>query len=157
MGLLALKFGFTAVKYSINNMLLPKKVKHRKWHTMRRNPKRALVENRGVKVSFGSYGMKALTAGRVRSNQLESSRKTIMHVIKKTGKLWIRIFPDKPFTAKPAEVSMGQGKGDPQGYEFQVWPGRMIFEVDGVDEVTAKEAFRKAGAKLPIKTKTVSR
>ncbi len=138
-------------------MLLPKKVKHRKWHTMRRNPAKPRVETRGVTLAFGSVGMKAVTAGRVRSNQIEAARKTIMHEIKKTGKLWIRIFPDRPYTQKAAEVGMGGGKGDLSGYEFQVWPGRMLFEVDGVEPLTAKEALRKAGAKLPIKTKVVLR
>lgn len=138
-------------------MLIPKKVKHRKWHTMRRNPSKPKMETRGITVSFGSFGMKAVTAGRVKSNQIEAARKTIMHEIKKTGKLWIRIFPDKPYTQKAAETPMGKGKGDPSGYEFQVWPGRILFEIDGVSEETGKEALRKAGAKLPLKTKIVTR
>ena len=138
-------------------MLLPKKVKHRKWHTMRHNPSKPKVETRGITVSFGSHGLRAMGEGRVRSNQIESARKAIMHEIGKTGKMWIRIFPDKPYTQKAAEVGMGKGKGDPQGYEFQVWPGRVLFEVDGVAEEVAREAMRKAGAKLPIKTKVVSR
>ena len=138
-------------------MLLPKKVKHRKWHTMRRNAGKSKVETRGITVAFGSHGVRAMTAGRIRSNQIESARKAIMHELGKTGKVWIRIFPDKPYTQKPAEVGMGKGKGDPQGYECQVWPGRVLFEVDGVTETVAKEALRKAGAKLPIKTKVVTR
>ncbi|MBI2100244.1 MAG: 50S ribosomal protein L16 [Candidatus Vogelbacteria bacterium] len=138
-------------------MLLPKKVKFRKWHTMRRNPGKPKSETRGISLAFGSHGLKAMTAGRVRSNQLEAARKSVMHEIKKTGKLWIRIFPDKPYTAKAAEVGMGKGKGDPQGYESLVWPGRIIFEIDGVVALTAKEALRKAGAKLPLKTKVISR
>lgn len=138
-------------------MLLPKKVKHRKWHTMRRNPQKGRVETRGITVAFGSHGVRAMSAGRVRSNQIESARKAIMHEVGKTGKVWIRIFPDKPYTQKAAEVGMGKGKGDPQGYECQVWPGRVLFEVDGVSEAVAKEALRKAGAKLPIKTKVVAR
>lgn len=138
-------------------MLLPKKVKHRKWHTMRRNPKRAKTETRGVTLSFGSHGIKAVSAGRVRANQIEAARKSIMHEIKKTGKMWIRIFPDKPYTMHPAEKKMGKGKGEPQGYEFQVWPGRVLFELDGVDNLVAREALRKAGAKLPIKTKLIAR
>jgi len=80
-----------------------------------------------------------------------------MHEISKTGKLWIRIFPDKPFTSKPAEIPMGSGKGDPQGYEFQVWPGRILFELDGVDDAVAKEALRKGGTRLPVKTKILAR
>jgi large subunit ribosomal protein L16 len=138
-------------------MLLPKKVKHRKWHTMRHNPQKPKVETRGITVAFGSHGVKAMTAGRIRSNQIESARKAIMHELGKTGRMWIRIFPDKPYTQKAAEVGMGKGKGDPQGYEFQVWPGRILFEVDGVTETVARESLRKAGAKLPIKTKVVSR
>lgn len=124
---------------------------------MRRNPDKPKVETRGITLAFGSHGVKAMTAGRIRSNQIESARKSIVHVIKKTGKMWIRIFPDKPYTQKAAEVGMGKGKGDPQGYEVQVWPGRMLFELDGVSEADAKEALRKAGAKLPVKTKIVSR
>lgn len=124
---------------------------------MRHNPAKAKVETRGITVAFGSHGLRAVSAGRVRSNQIESARKAIMHEIGKTGKMWIRIFPDKPYTQKGAEVGMGKGKGDPQGYEFIVWPGRVLFEVDGVAETIAKEAMRKAGAKLPVKTKVVSR
>jgi large subunit ribosomal protein L16 len=135
----------------------PKKVLHRKWHTLRRNPKRAMVDNRGNKVSFGSFGLKATTACRVRSNQLEASRKVISRSLGKTGKIWVRVFPDMPYTQKPAEVKMGKGKGDPVGYQTQVWPGRIMFEVDGIDEATAREALRKAGTKLPVKTKVVSR
>jgi large subunit ribosomal protein L16 len=135
----------------------PKKVLHRKWHTLRRNPKRAMVESRGNTVAFGSFGLKATSAGRVRSNQLEASRKVIARSLGKTGKTWIRVFPDMPFTQKPAEVKMGKGKGDPVGYQTQIWPGRVMFEVDGIDEATAREALRKAGTKLPIKTKVVAR
>lgn len=138
-------------------MLLPKKVKFRKWHTMRVNPKKLKTETRGTKLSFGNFGLKAETPGRIKSNQIEAARKTIARQMHKTGKLWIRIFPDMPFTAKAAEVGMGKGKGDPQGYQVQVWPGRLIFEVDGLTDEIAKEALRKAGAKLPIKTKIVSR
>jgi len=138
-------------------MLLPKKVKFRKWHTMRVNPNKAKSATRGVKISFGSFGLKAETSGRIRSNQLEAARKTVARQMQKTGKLWIRVFPDMPFTAKAAEVGMGKGKGDPQGYQVQVWPGRLIFEVDGLTDEVAREALRKAGAKLPVKTKVISR
>ena len=138
-------------------MLIPKKVKHRKWHTMRHNPAKPKVETRGITLAFGSHGLKATSPRRVRANQIEAARKSIMHEVKKTGKLWIRIFPDKPFTQKGAETPMGAGKGDPQGYEFIVWPGRMLFEVDGVEEAVARNALRKAGAKLPLKTKIVAR
>ncbi len=138
-------------------MLLPKKVKFRKWHTMRRNPLKPKVESRGTIVSFGSFGLKADAPSRIHSNQIEAARKAISRNLGKTGKLWIRIFPDKPFTQKGAEVPMGKGKGEPKGYEAVVWPGRVIFEVDGIKEDVAKEAMRKAGSKLPLKTKFVSR
>ena len=138
-------------------MLFPKKVKFRKWQTQRINPKCRTPETRGIKLSFGSYGLKATTQARVRSNQIESARKVISRTLTKAGKYWVRIFPDRPFTAKAAEVGMGKGKGDPQGYCFDVYPGRILFEVDGVDEATAHEALRKAGTKLPVKTKIVSR
>ena len=138
-------------------MLFPKKVKYRKWHTGRRNPKKSWTETRGVNLSFGSFGLKATSAGRVKSNQIESSRKVIARATGKVGKMWIRIFPDFPFTQKAAEVGMGKGKGDPQGYQFQVKPGRIIFEVDGLTPSAAKDTLRKAGAKLPIKTKVVER
>lgn len=138
-------------------MFIPKKVKFRKWQTMRSNPKANSPETRGTKISFGSYGLKALTQGRVKSNQIESARKVISRTLTKTGKYWVRIFPDRPFTAKAAEMGMGKGKGDPQGYCFDVFPGRIIFEVDGAEEKISHEALRKAGTKLPLKTKIVSR
>lgn len=138
-------------------MLLPKKVKFRKWQSNRSNPKSKSPETRGVEVSFGSYGLKALTQARVKSNQIESARKVISRTLTKAGKYWVRIFPDRPFTAKAAEVGMGKGKGDPQGYCFDVLPGRIIFEVDGVEEKIAHEALRKAGTKLPIKARIISR
>lgn len=138
-------------------MLLPKKVKFRKWQTMRLNKKAMTPETRGTKLSFGSFGLKAESQARVKSNQIESARKVISRTLTKAGKLWIRIFPDRPFTAKAAEVGMGKGKGDPQGYCFEVFPGRVIFEVDGVEESVAKEALRKAGSKLPVKTRVISR
>ncbi len=120
-------------------MLLPKKVKHRKWHSMRRNPEKKFVETR------------------VTSNQIEAARKVISRYAGKTGKVWIRIFPDMPITKKAAEVPMGNGKGEPTGYCFQVKPGRMIFEIDGVPEAEAREALRKAGTKLPVKSKIIAR
>ena len=138
-------------------MLFPKKVKHRKWFTMRRNPGRKMVETRGTELAFGSYGLKAMTPARVRSNQIESSRKVLARGIGKVGRFWVRIFPDFPYTQKAAEVGMGQGKGDPQGYQFQVKPGRILFEVDGLSEKEAKETLRKAGAKLPLKGKIIAR
>lgn len=138
-------------------MLIPKKVKHRKWQTGRRNANKALVETRGTNVSFGSHGLKAVSAARIRSNQIESARKVISRSIGKIGRMWIRVFPDFPYTQKPAEVGMGKGKGDPAGYQFQVKPGRILFEVDGLAAEAATEALRKAGAKLPLKTKVVVR
>lgn len=138
-------------------MLLPKKVKFRKWHTLRKNPKKVGNETRGIELSFGSFGLKAVAAKRIRSNQLESARKVISRSLGKAGKVWIRVFPDMPFTQKPAEVKMGKGKGDLQGYCVPVRPGRILFEVDGVTNEIAKEALRKAGTKLPVKTKIVSR
>ncbi len=138
-------------------MLLPKKVKYRKWQTARRNEKKPWVETRGTVLSFGSFGLKSLSSGRVRTNQIESSRKVIARATSKVGRMWIRIFPDFPYTQKAAEVGMGKGKGDPQGYQVQVKPGRILFEVDGLSETVAREALRKAGAKLPVKTKIVVR
>ncbi len=138
-------------------MLAPKKVKHRKWQTKRRNAKRPIAATRGINVSFGSYGLKATTYGRITSNQIESARKTISRMLAKTGKMWIRIFPDRPFTKKPAEVKMGKGKGDLQGYVAEILPGRVLFEIDGISEADAREAVRKAGAKLPIKSRFVTR
>lgn len=138
-------------------MLLPKKVKYRKWHTMRRNPARVGLATRGTVVSFGSFGLKATTAGRVKSNQIEAARKVLSRAMGKSGKIWIRIFPDMPYTQKPAEVKLGKGKGDLAGYVVQILPGRVMFEIDGVEGVMAKEALRKAGTKLPVKSKVVSR
>jgi len=137
--------------------LFPKKVKHRKWQTLRKNPKKVGVESRGTKVSFGSYGIKAIQPGRITSNQIEASRKVLSRASGKTGKVWIRMFPDMPFTKKPAQVKLGKGKGDLQGYVVPVKPGRVLFEIDGVAEDVAREGLRKAGTKLPVKTKIVTR
>lgn len=138
-------------------MLFPKKVKHRKWQSLRRNPNRITADTRGLTVSFGSYGLKATTHYRVTSNQIEAARRVISRTLGKTGRIWVRIFPDRPFTRKAAEVPMGKGKGDPEGFIFEVLPGRILFEVDGVTHEVAKEAFRKATAKLPVKGKCVAR
>ncbi len=138
-------------------MLLPKKVKHRKWQTGRVNIKKIGVASRGVNLDFGSFGLKATSAFRVTSNQLESARKVIARSAGKTGRIWIRVFPDRPWTQKAAEVGMGKGKGDPQGYCVEVKPGRVLFEVDGIEEVIAREALRKAGSKLPVKYRIISR
>jgi large subunit ribosomal protein L16 len=138
-------------------MLFPKKVKYRKWHTMRRNAKKGKVETRGITVAFGSHGLKSMSHARLRSNQLESARKVVVRALGKSGKMWLRVFPDKPFTQKPPEVKLGKGKGDPVGYEIEVWPGRVLMEVDGVGDVIAIETLAKAGKKLPLKTKVVAR
>ena len=138
-------------------MLFPKKVKHRKWQNDRTNPRRYTPDNRGATVAFGAYGLKALTQARVQSKQIEAARRVISRTLGKTGRVWIRIFPDRPFTQKAAEVPMGKGKGDPKGFVFDVRPGRILFEVDGVTEAVAREIFRKATAKLPVKSKTVLR
>ena len=138
-------------------MLTPKKVKFRKWQTGRRHIDRRTPETRGTTVSFGSYGLKAITQCRISAQQIEAGRKALTHFAGKTGKVWVRIFPDRPYTRKPAEVKMGKGKGDVQGYEFDVRPGRIMYEVDGVDEATAHEALRKAGTKMPVKSKIVAR
>jgi large subunit ribosomal protein L16 len=138
-------------------MLLPKKVKFRKWQTGRRNPDRVGSSTRGSTLAFGSYGLKAISSHRIKSNQLEAARKAMSRTVSKVGKMWIRVFPDRPFTAKPPEVKLGKGKGDPQGYCVEVWPGRVLFEIDGVSEKDAREALRKAGTKLPVKTKIVAR
>ncbi len=138
-------------------MLLPKKVKFRKWQTERRNPKGISPDTRGTKLAFGSFGLKSESQARIKSTQIESARKVISRTLTKSGKYWVRIFPDRPYTAKAAEVGMGKGKGDPQGYCFDVLPGRIIFEVDGAEDKVAREALRKAGTKLPVKTRIVAR
>ncbi|MDD2657385.1 MAG: 50S ribosomal protein L16 [Candidatus Pacebacteria bacterium] len=139
-------------------MLFPKKVKHRKWQTQRLSEKNLnRPDTRGVTVAFGSFGLKALSPARITSNQIEAARKVLTRATAKTGKLWIRIFPDRPVTAKPAEVGMGSGKGDPKHYVFQVRPGRILFEMDGVDEKIARAHMRQAGMKLPVKTTIVTR
>ena len=138
-------------------MLMPKKVKFRKAHTFRENPDKVGVETRGTKISFGSYGLKATEGGRIKSQQIEAARKAIAHSMSKSGKIWTRIFPDHPYTQKPAEVKMGKGKGELQGYVAIIKPGRVIFEVDGVEPAIAREALRKAGTKLPVKTRIIER
>jgi len=139
-------------------MLFPKKTKFRKWQTGRKNEVRlALPDTRGITVAFGSWGIKATTPARVTSNQIEAARRVIMRAAGKGAKVWIRIFPDRPFTAKAAEVGMGKGKGEPKGFVAEVRPGRVLFELDGVTPDVAKEAFRKAGMKLPVKTRVVER
>ncbi len=138
-------------------MLLPKKVKHRKWHRMRRNMDKITPDTRGISLAFGSFGLKSESYARVTSNQIESARKAMTRNLGKTGRVWIRIFPDMPITKKPPEVGMGKGKGDPSGYCFEVKPGRVIFEVDGTTAEVAKESLRKAGTKLPVKSRIIAR
>jgi large subunit ribosomal protein L16 len=139
-------------------MLFPKKVKHRKWQTGRKSPERLMrPDTRGITVAFGTYGLKATTASRVTSNQIEAARKVLTRATGKTGKMWIRIFPDRPVTAKPAEVGMGKGKGDPKFFVFEVRPGRVLFELDGVSDAIARDAMRRAGSKLPLKSVVVTR
>jgi len=139
-------------------MLAPKKTKYRKWQTGRKNPsKLTLPDTRGITLAFGSHGLKAMTPARITSNQIESARRALTRAAGKTAKVWVRIFPDRPFTQKAAEVGMGSGKGDVSGYVAEVRPGRIIFEVDGAPEAMAREALRKAGTKLPITARVVAR
>ncbi len=139
-------------------MLSPKKAKFRKWQSGRKHASNMLrPETRGISVSFGSHGLKAMTAARVTSNQLEAARRALTRAAGKTAKIWIRVFPDRPFTQKAAEVGMGSGKGDVQGYVVEIRPGRVIFEVDGAPEAMAREALRKAGTKLPLRGRVVAR
>lgn len=139
-------------------MLAPKKTKYRKWQNGRKHPDRLMApDTRGITVAFGSFGLKAMTNARITSNQIESARRALTRAAGKTAKVWVRIFPDRPYTRKPAEVRMGSGKGDVAGYVMEVRPGRVIFEVDGAPEAMAREALRKAGTKLPIKVRVVAR
>lgn len=124
----------------------------------RRNANRlSAPETRGITVAFGAFGLKALTPARITSNQLEAARRALSRAGGKSAKIWIRIFPDRPFTQKAAEVGMGSGKGDVAGYVADVRPGRVIFEIDGAPEAIAREALRKAGTKLPLKVRVVER
>ena len=139
-------------------MLAPKKVKYRKWQSARRQgARRVAPDSRGVAMAFGSFGLKAMTQSRVTSNQIEAARRALSRAAGKSAKIWIRIFPDRPFTRKPAEVRMGSGKGDLAGYIFDVRPGRILFELDGATEAVAREALRKAGTKLPVKVRIIAR
>ncbi len=134
-------------------MLMPKRIKYRK---MQRGRKRCKAY-RGSEVTFGEYGLKAMEAHWITSRQIEAARVAMTRYIKRGGKVWIRIFPDKPITKKPAETRMGKGKGSPEYWVAVVKPGRIMFELAGVPEDVAKEAMRLAAHKLPIKTKFVSR
>ncbi|PKL91845.1 MAG: 50S ribosomal protein L16 [Candidatus Goldiibacteriota bacterium HGW-Goldbacteria-1] len=134
-------------------MLMPSRVKYRKQMRGRMSG----VATSGNKVSFGEYGLKALEPAWVTARQIESARVAINRQLKKGGKLWVRIFPDKPITKKPAETRMGKGKGAPEAWVVVIKPGRVLFELDGVTEEVARYAFKKAGAKLPIFTKFAAR
>ena len=134
-------------------MLSPKKVKYRR----PQKGKMRGMANSGNSVAYGTYGMKALEPGWITSRQIEASRVAISRRVRKVGKMWIRIFPHKPITKKPAETRMGKGKGSPEYWACRVKPGRILFEVDGVPEDVAKIALYKASAKLPIKTKFIKR
>lgn len=134
-------------------LLQPRKVKHRKWSKGRSKG----VEHRVTQLAFGSYGLKAMGAKWITARQIEAARRAIIRYLKKGGKLWIRIFPDKPVTFKGIEVAMGGGKGAVDHYVYPIKPGRIIFELDGIDEATAREAFKKATQKLPIPTKFMKR
>jgi large subunit ribosomal protein L16 len=134
-------------------MLLPKKTKYRKQMKGRNNG----TASRGTEIAFGAYGLKAETAERITSRQIESARRAMTRYIKRGGKIWIRIFPDTPITKKPAEVRMGSGKGSVDHYAAKVQPGRIMFEMDGVTEDIAKEAMRLAAHKLPVQTRFVVR
>ena len=134
-------------------MLSPKRVKHRKTHKGRMRG----MAHRGNKVSFGEYGLQALEPTWISNRQIESARVAMTRHIKRGGKVWIRIFPDKPITQKPAETRMGKGKGHPEGWVAVVKPGRIMFELEGVDETTAQHAMELAAAKLPIKCRFVAR
>jgi len=134
-------------------MLQPKRTKFRKQHKGRNNG----VAVRGSSVSFGEYGLKAINRGRITARQIEAARRTISRHVKRQGKMWIRIFPDIPITKKPLEVRMGKGKGSVEFWVANVKPGTMLYEIQGVPEELAREAFTLASAKLPIKTTFVAR
>jgi large subunit ribosomal protein L16 len=134
-------------------MLQPSRTKYRKQQKGRNTG----IATRGNKVSFGEYGLKALARGRLTARQLEAARRTLSRHIKRGGRVWIRVFPDKPISRKPAEVRMGNGKGNPEYFVCEIQPGKIIFEMDGVDAALAKEAFALAAAKLPFRTTSVHR
>ena len=134
-------------------MLQPKRTKYRKQHKGR-NRGLAL---RGSKVSFGEYGLKAIGRGRLTARQIEAARRAMTRHVKRGGKIWIRVFPDKPITSKPLEVRQGKGKGNVEYWVANVQPGRMLYEMEGVTEEVAREAFRLGAAKLPVKTTFVKR
>jgi len=134
-------------------MLQPKRTKFRKQMKMRN----AGMATRGADVSFGEFGLKATTRGRITARQIEAARRAISRHLKRGGKVWIRIFPDKPITQKPLEVRMGSGKGNVEYWVAQIQPGKVLYEIDGVPEALAREAFKLASAKLPVLTTFVTR
>jgi large subunit ribosomal protein L16 len=134
-------------------MLMPKRIKYRKHHRGRRTGQ----ATRGATVAFGVYGLKAMEPCSITNKQIEAARVAIGRHVKRMGKMWIRVFPDKPVTKKPAETRMGKGKGAPEGWVCVVKPGRILFELDGVPVALAKEAMQLAASKLPLKTRFVSR
>ncbi|GAB4511432.1 MAG: 50S ribosomal protein L16 [Sulfuricaulis sp.] len=134
-------------------MLQPKRTKYRK-QMKGRNRGLAL---RGNKVSFGEYGLKAITRGRLTSRQIEAARRALTHFIKRGGRVWIRVFPDKPVSKKPLEVRMGSGKGNVEYWVAQIQPGAVLYEMEGINEQEAREAFKLAAAKLPVRTTFVTR
>ncbi|MDE0073034.1 MAG: 50S ribosomal protein L16 [Gammaproteobacteria bacterium] len=134
-------------------MLAPKRIKYRKKH----KGKMRGISRRGNRVSFGDYGLQAVESAWISNRQIESARVAMTRHIKRGGKVWIRIFPDKPVTSKPAETRMGKGKGNPEGWVAVVKPGRMMFEMEGVGEEVARRAMQLASDKLPIKTRFVAR
>lgn len=134
-------------------MLQPKRTKFRKMHKGRNRG----LAHRGSKVSFGEYGLKTTERGRITARQIEAARRALTRHIKRGGRVWIRVFPDKPISKKPLEVRMGKGKGNPEYWVSLVKPGHVLYEMEGVTEDIAREAFKLAGAKLPVKTAFVSR
>ena len=135
------------------SILIPKKIKHRKWH---KGVSKG-IENRATEINFGSFGLKSLDTKWITARQIEAARRHIIRYLKKGGKLWVRIFAYKPVTSKGGEVGMGKGKGAVEHYVYPIRPGRIIFELDGIEEKIAREALEGAGNKLPIKTKFVKK
>ena len=134
-------------------MLQPKRTKFRKQQKLRNRG----LAHRGAKVSFGEFGLKSLDRGRITARQIEAARRALTRYIKRGGTIWIRVFPDKPISSKPLEVRQGKGKGNVEYWVANVQPGRMLYEMEGVTEEIAREAFRLAAAKLPVKTTFVTR
>jgi len=135
-------------------VLIPKRVKHRKW---RKRTYSKGIDRKSNEIAFGSFALKCQSEKFITSRQIEAARRVVIRYLKKGGKLWVRIFPDKPITRKGAEVPMGGGKGAVDHYVFPIRPGRIIFELEGIPEDQAKDAFKKAGDKLPVKTKFIKR